>query len=133
MKILLLDFPDYLLDVLWETDEFRLSIQREIDAVFSKVDDDGDDADVDDSNAMESDEPRNSAEAENRIFARAKNASDYLGLACSVIEHLKSKNRGRISADTAARENVSAESGRDRLPPIFQSDETISIEDFLRL
>ena len=40
---------------------------------------------------MEDDEPRNSAEAENRIFARAKNGADYLSLAASVITFFKNK------------------------------------------
>ncbi len=83
---------------------------------------------------MESDEPRNSAEAENRIFARAKSASDYLGLACSVIEHLKNKNRARALTDREEAEKIPAESesGRGCFPPIFQ-EESISLEDFLRL
>jgi hypothetical protein len=107
---------DYLLDVLWETDEFRLSIQREIEAVFPE-DTDG---------LMESDEPRNPAEAENRIFARAKNAADYLGLATSVIQFLKNKTAGGGSTSSEA---ASDRCNRQPCPAVFPT-ETISLDRF---
>ena len=106
-----------MLDVLWETDEFRLSIQREIEEVFP----------IDVNGEMENDGPKSSAEAENRIFAKAKNAADYLGLACSVIAHLKSsKSRPPVAAEPGV--DDPDESGGD-CQSVF-ANETISIVGF---
>jgi len=121
LKCVQFSISDYLLDVLWETDEFRLSIQREIDAVFP------------DTNDMEADEPRNSAEAENRIFAKAKNAEDYLDLAASVISFLKGKTASPDEVESVRSRRCS--SGGQEPSSLF-ANECISLDKldhFIRL
>ena len=110
-----------MLDVLWETDEFRLSIQRQIDLVFPQLE-------------MEGDEPRNSAEAENRIFARAKNAVDYLSLATSVISFLKNKMVQTNVGDVVQRQRRC--SSQELLPNRVFGNDSISLDKldrFIRL
>ncbi len=111
---------DYLLDVMWETDGFRMSIQREIETVFP--------VGVD----LDEDEPRDPAEAENRIFARAKSAYEYLELASKVIEYLSNKE---ISHDEADEHDLSE---ADRVCNtnnniVFGDNESISVRNLSRL
>ena len=117
----LCSISDYLLDVLWETDEFRLTIQRQIDSVFPQLE-------------MEGDEPRSSAEAENRIFARAKNAADYLSLAASVITFLKNKTVQANGGDVVQRQRRC--SSQDLSPRSVFGNDSISLDQldhFIRL
>ena len=117
----LCSISDYLLDVLWETDEFRLTIQRQIDSVFPQLE-------------MEGDEPRSSAEAENRIFARAKNAADYLSMAASVITFLKNKTVQANGGDVVQRQRRC--SSQDLSPRSVFGNDSISLDQldhFIRL
>ena len=110
-----------MLDVLWETDEFRLTIQRQIDSVFPQLE-------------MEGDEPRSSAEAENRIFARAKNAADYLSMAASVITFLKNKTVQANGGDVVQRQRRC--SSQDMSPCSVFGNDSISLDQldhFIRL
>jgi len=101
---------------MWETDRFRMAIQREIEHVFPHEDD------------LDEEGPRNPAEAENRIFIRAKSAFDYLELSSKVIHYLRKK--GRPTDEDSGNE---LESGRTSSNIIFGDNESISVKNLSRL